>query len=378
LGEDGKPVRGRQSVTWHPLFPAMVAVWFGALFGLGALAVRVGLIEQLALATGIDRIIPAAAPPLGTNARILIALMLAMAGGVLGAVIGTRLARSKPALRARRAEAAAARAEWAEPAEVATPATKATRAVLEPSFIDISQLDIEGELKIYPQPAREAEWTEAPVERSSYERVDTGENASTAGPAHAFERPLDPVSFPLPASFPAPGGAAAQRLIGAKLESLSHLELIERLALSLQKRREEGSAGGAPDVPSATATSVAASPSAGEGQAVSEPQAPSYYPPAPQQRLPRVAGAPTVASPRLPSSGSEPGKEGSAEGGYGSLLGIARKSGGASDASSMNPASGHPSQLHASPAAAMRQSPAATERALRDALSALQRMSGAA
>ena len=34
-------------VSSHPLFPVIVALWFGALFGLGSLAVRVSLIESL-------------------------------------------------------------------------------------------------------------------------------------------------------------------------------------------------------------------------------------------------------------------------------------------------------------------------------------------
>lgn len=87
--------RAQTPVTRHPLFPAIVALWFGALFGLGSLAIRPGLIESAVLAIGIDTIVPAAAPPLGVTARILIALALAALGGVLGATVARRLAEPR-------------------------------------------------------------------------------------------------------------------------------------------------------------------------------------------------------------------------------------------------------------------------------------------
>lgn len=101
----GKPATAAP-VTAHPLFPAVVALWFGALFGLGSLAVRVGLIEALVLATQIDTLIPAAAPPLGISARILLALSLATLGALLGAAIARRIAAPKPVVRERKRKAA--------------------------------------------------------------------------------------------------------------------------------------------------------------------------------------------------------------------------------------------------------------------------------
>jgi hypothetical protein len=87
-----KAAQEKVPVTRHPLFPAVAALWFGALFGLGSLAIRPGLIEGLVLQFGIDTLVPAAAPPLGVTARILIALALAVAGGMLGASIARKLA----------------------------------------------------------------------------------------------------------------------------------------------------------------------------------------------------------------------------------------------------------------------------------------------
>lgn len=302
-------------MTWHPLFPAVVAVWFGALFGLGTLAVRVSLIERIVVASGIDRMIPAAAPPLGINARILIALALTMLGGIVGMVIGRLIARSKPTARARRAAAAQAAAEVAESEPV-----KAATFDDAPSFIDISQLELDDAHKI--EPAIEQAGTEV-----------------APRPVREFHRPLDPVTFPLPASFPVPGGAAAQRLNAADLDSLSHLELIERLALSLQKRREE-LAGAAGDEPAYDASNAIGS---SDKPAPTPPalDVPSYYPPAPEPLAARFAASSATGEIDTRPVALFPGAD---------------------------PA----------PVAALRQDSAGTDRALREALAALQRMSGAA
>ncbi|HKX77749.1 MAG TPA: hypothetical protein VJM34_04435 [Novosphingobium sp.] len=94
---DGKP-----SIVQHPLFPAVVAAWFGALFGLGSLVVGVGLLESVVLATGFDAVIPAAAPPLGVTARILLALGMAGLGGGIGASLARRIAQPKVVARERK------------------------------------------------------------------------------------------------------------------------------------------------------------------------------------------------------------------------------------------------------------------------------------
>lgn len=85
----------RKPITSHQLFPAVVALWFGALFGLGSLAIRPSLIENLVLSSRLDLMVPAAAPPLGVTARIVIALVLAAIGAMAGAVLARRLTRLK-------------------------------------------------------------------------------------------------------------------------------------------------------------------------------------------------------------------------------------------------------------------------------------------
>ena len=90
-----KPANAKP-ITSNPLFPAVVALWFGAAFGLGSLAVRPSLLEELVLKSHIDLIIPAAAPPLGVTARILLALIMAALGATLGIMLSRRLTRPKP------------------------------------------------------------------------------------------------------------------------------------------------------------------------------------------------------------------------------------------------------------------------------------------
>ena len=82
-------------IRQHRSFPAIVALWFGALFGLGSLVIRPSLLESLVVSAQIDRLIPAAAAPLGDTARILIALGLTAFGALLGAAIALRIARPR-------------------------------------------------------------------------------------------------------------------------------------------------------------------------------------------------------------------------------------------------------------------------------------------
>jgi len=112
---------GRQPISQHPLFPAIVALWFGALSGLCSLALKPALLESLVVAAGIDSIIPMAAPPLGTTTRILLALAMTGLGGVIGALLARRIARPAPQVRERRrgasgSDTAAAKHAAASPA----------------------------------------------------------------------------------------------------------------------------------------------------------------------------------------------------------------------------------------------------------------------
>ncbi len=109
-GKAGKAGKGKP-ITSHQLFPAVVALWFGALFGLGSLAVRPSLLEGLVMKSRLDLVVPAAAPPLGITARILIALIMAALGSVLGVLIARRIARPKVEVRQRKRSAKSAEPE---------------------------------------------------------------------------------------------------------------------------------------------------------------------------------------------------------------------------------------------------------------------------
>ncbi len=85
---------GKPPISAHPAFPAIVALWFAALLGLGSLILPVQLIEGLIRATGITSFIPAAAPPLGFTARAAIAFSATAFGALLGVVLARRLARA--------------------------------------------------------------------------------------------------------------------------------------------------------------------------------------------------------------------------------------------------------------------------------------------
>ena len=113
----------RQPITSHQLFPAVVGLWFGALFGLGSLAVRPSLLEDMVLSTRIDLIIPAAAPPLGITARIMLALVMSVMGAIVGVVLARRLTRPKPEIkeRARTVRGAVATAQTRQRARDAHP-----------------------------------------------------------------------------------------------------------------------------------------------------------------------------------------------------------------------------------------------------------------
>jgi hypothetical protein len=94
LAKQDRKVPQGKSITSHRLFPAIIALWFGALFGLSSLAIRPGLLESLVVSAHFDSIIPAAAPPLGITARILLGLVVAALGSLLGLAIGRGIVRT--------------------------------------------------------------------------------------------------------------------------------------------------------------------------------------------------------------------------------------------------------------------------------------------
>ena len=81
-------------ISLHPAFPAIVALWFAALLGIGSLVLPAALLDRMVELTGVSSLIPAASPPLGLTARSLIAIAGALAGAALGVTIARRVAQS--------------------------------------------------------------------------------------------------------------------------------------------------------------------------------------------------------------------------------------------------------------------------------------------
>lgn len=181
--EKRKQPDGKQPIIRHPLFPATVALWFGALFGLGSLAIRPTLLESVVVSLGIDAVVPVMAPPLGATARMLLALSLAAIGGIIGAKLartiagtgrrkkrGDRLgsifgAKQQPATQRRRQlaiEDRPARPSYGENAPV--PGTS-------PKILDVAEFDLDGfeaemakdEVQDEPGPVRRFDAEAAPA-----------------------------------------------------------------------------------------------------------------------------------------------------------------------------------------------------------------------
>jgi hypothetical protein len=81
-------------ISTHPAFPAIAALWFAALLGIGSLVLPVALIERFVSVTGLAVLIPSAAPPLGFTARAGIALGGAIAGALVGLVLARKVAEA--------------------------------------------------------------------------------------------------------------------------------------------------------------------------------------------------------------------------------------------------------------------------------------------
>lgn len=87
--------RTTKPFTAHPAFPAIVALWFAALLGLGTFVVPPANFEGLVVGTGLASVIPAAAPPLGDTARLAISAIAAVLGALLGLAIAVRIRRDQ-------------------------------------------------------------------------------------------------------------------------------------------------------------------------------------------------------------------------------------------------------------------------------------------
>ncbi|MBB3957043.1 hypothetical protein [Novosphingobium sediminicola] len=355
--------QGWQGITQHPLFATVVPVWLAATFALSTLAVRGELIERIVLSAQLDLILPMATPPLGTTARLLLAVAFGLVGALLGwaavrllaprkafsqtawqqarrektrdsAPLRRRSADSHPDFPARQpiqahaelgahgfdnepseqdvAETAASGPQMAEtvsgpsyappppvaetwqvlhdvpppppPAEEPSWDWKPQKAVIEQAVVETEQTAIDAPQEAAPakiesariEPEAEAPVIQpfrffkidaapvepvtesitafdapmaapvaerAPVELAVLEMVGAGVAALEAAPIAAEPIAATPVMPPASktcAGFPSltlEGPSAAEHIASASLDSLSHVELLERLARALQRHQ---------------------------------------------------------------------------------------------------------------------------------------------
>ena len=290
----------RASIVAHPWFPKLIGLWCAALFGLCSLALAPAMLERIVSTLGIDQIVPAAAPPLGQTARLLLALGLSGVGEIVGLIIGRRLAASHvpQTVRQRGLRSASSEATESEGAPILrdrdrhpdAPARKPLSASSdlgdevgqELGGIDnalrrralISETEPEHRPFFEAAPVPGGDWQlsaidqhdAAPVvaDEPAHAFVASQPEAIEAFDLGAFEVPADPVpeaiAEPVAASPAAPfappvlavmaqapdaplvqqtenSGEARAEIAEASLDRLGVVQLSERLALALQARR---------------------------------------------------------------------------------------------------------------------------------------------
>ncbi len=91
----GQRSASKAPISSHPAFPAIVALWFAVLLGVGSLIVPVVLFERLIAITGLDALVPSAQAPLGFTARMIIALAATGIGIVTGLLLARKTASAQ-------------------------------------------------------------------------------------------------------------------------------------------------------------------------------------------------------------------------------------------------------------------------------------------
>ena len=364
-------------VSAHPAFPAIVALWFAALLGLGSLILPVALIERLVAVTGVASLVPSAAPPLGFTARVSIALGGAIAGALIGLALAHRVARTA--------------SREGEP-----------RRFFEASEMLISA-DEPGEKGPETGPGTEMRPESGPeaTEDAGFE-AETGEPAPDASDPLPFAAPPLHQDEPADADDEVSGEPAAPQLSvietparaeepqdARPLDELGLVQLAARLGASLEKRKAQLAARRRPAFPAALAplaeadlleTAEAEDAARAIADFFGSPEAAaSLAKPAASEPASDIPASPPPAS---VSNHTEYGVENSSpefdrydtdDDEYGSLL--AMKNPFARQQEFVR--AEEPEDSSVTEPAAPRD-PAAAERRLRDALATLQRMSGAA
>jgi hypothetical protein len=361
-----KTAGGKQPISSHPLFPIIVALWSGALLGLISVAIRPSVIEHVVLALGIDRVIPMTAPPLGTTMRVVMTLSATLFGAAVGGLLARRLAGPRPASYRSRI-----RAEPDEQSPIAsfgvsapeealdgtpTPEVAAPRRRRLPSFardaqdphsdpitereepqiLDMAEIALEDEFDAEPSfsplaDASLASDSESPAPSrvfDSYASAVRGNEAGDVKPsasesvgaiaAPGFqllpvededEDRQDENASPLIATKAEEFSlSAAERIASAPLDELSPVELLERLAQTIARRRATAAAAAAEaEIAAKRAPEVAAEPKTrGTDQGpIAEPMAEPIPEPV-QTFAPFAAPSPFSAPAPAPAPAAQP------------------------------------------------------------------------
>lgn len=105
----------RPPVSAHPAFPAIVALWFAALFGIGSMVLPTILLERLVVALGLPSLIEAATPPLGFGTKAMIAVVAAVLGAAAGILVARKVIAANTAQPTRARKPRKQAANLAEP-----------------------------------------------------------------------------------------------------------------------------------------------------------------------------------------------------------------------------------------------------------------------
>lgn len=239
-------------LTAHPLFPAIIALWFAALFGLGSLAVGSDLIDHAVVALRLDSLMSALAPPLGMFARLMLATGLAIAGGAIGYALGRGMARrgKDTPLQPDRAPA-----DEADPLPDAVEAPRVRRRPLTaadhefvpyesaplpgsrlPQIFDVTTLE-PAPAELEPAPAE----SEPEVSRDAF--IEPAIWTEIAAPEPVEPEPeTEPLLLldesPSPAAEPEVPATTVTAVLAGDPGALGTVQLAERLALALQGRRK--------------------------------------------------------------------------------------------------------------------------------------------
>ena len=227
----------------HPAFPVIVAVWFAALLAIGSMVLPLALFENLAVASQLADSFAAAQPPFGPTARIVVAIVAGVLGALAGLFVARQVAaaqartsahaRVKPPISAHEELGeggldAADDDEFVAPREEFTGRRRALAQVEESDrheFVDLAPLPGESLDEGDPLDLETFEEPEEVVEvEPEYET-----------PAQFAQAEPDPQPDAV-AREPAP--ELAPPVTERPLGELGMVELVERFAIALQRHRE--------------------------------------------------------------------------------------------------------------------------------------------